>query len=70
MVHCDIVFCRVRPVVSPKRAGKAGNKESISVTMDPELLAWVRQRSGAGMQFSSVSHALERGIRALMELEK
>ena len=44
-------------------------KEKISVSLDADLYAWVVARTGAGKEFASVSHALERGLRTLQDLE-
>lgn len=46
--------------MTPRAA--AQRKIKIGVTLDAELLAWVRERTGAGLEFSSVSHGLERAI--------
>lgn len=58
-----------RVVSPPKRTAASGKKDSISVTLDHDLLDWVRSRSGPGGEFASISHALERGITCLRNQE-
>jgi len=40
------------------------------VTIDPGLYQWVMEHVGAGKQFSSLSHACERGFALLREHEE
>lgn len=51
------------------RHGSTSRKEKLSITMDPELYAWVEARAGPGKEFSSLSHAIERGIASLRDSE-
>lgn len=46
-----------------------GRKVKIGVSLDPDLYAWIVQRTGPGLEFSSITHALERGVVALRERE-
>jgi hypothetical protein len=52
------------------KASNQGGKRKISVTPAPELAAWVIERSGAGKQFASFTHAVERGLVLLKEHEE
>lgn len=47
-----------------------GKKIGTSVTIDPGLYQWVMEHVGAGKQFSSLSHACERGFALLREHEE
>lgn len=59
-----------RPLHDSMSPGREhGRKRSISVTIAPELMEWVEDRTGPGEQFSSVSHAFERGIACLQDRE-
>lgn len=50
------------------RSSTAGGKKvKISLTLDPDLLAWAQAHSGPGEVFATVSHAVERGLRLLKE---
>lgn len=49
------------------RHNPTARKEKVSVSIDPDLLAWVIERSGQGREFSGISHAFERGIVCLQE---
>lgn len=42
-------------------------KAKISVSLDADLYDWAVSQTGAGKQFASISHALERGLRLLQE---
>lgn len=54
-----------------KPAGAAhGKKIGVSVTLDPALYEWAKERSGPGGQFASISHAVERGLALLREHEQ
>lgn len=44
-----------------------GNKIKVTVTIHPELYEWVMDQTGAGREFSGISHGVERGIRCLMD---
>lgn len=46
-----------------------GKKIGVSVTLDPALYAWAKERTGAGKQFANLSHAIERGLALLQEHE-
>lgn len=37
-------------------------KIKVGVTLDADLLGWIRARTGPGLQFSSISHGIERAI--------
>lgn len=50
-----------------KTASPAGKMEKRSVTLDPELLAWVESQMGPSSRFSNVSHAVNLGLRALKD---
>lgn len=52
------------------RASPTATKTKISLTLDSGLLSWLEARTGAGKQFSTVSHAVERGIVALQKTEE
>ncbi|HEX9815358.1 MAG TPA: hypothetical protein VGB18_00140, partial [Candidatus Thermoplasmatota archaeon] len=41
-----------------------------TVLLDAEMVKWVEDRMGAGMEFARFGHALERGIRLLQEKEQ
>lgn len=45
-------------------------KVKIGVSIAPALHEWVVHRVGAGAEFASVSHAVERGIALLIEREE
>lgn len=45
-------------------------KGRVNATPDKELLAWVKARTGPGKEFSSVTHAIERGWLILKEIEE
>lgn len=46
-----------------------GKKVKVGVSLDPDLYAWVVERTGPGKQYSSITHALERGIATLRDEE-
>lgn len=41
-----------------------------TVLLDADMVKWVEERMGAGMEFARFGHALERGIRLLQEREQ
>lgn len=47
----------------------SGPKEKKSVSIDRDLLRWVDGRVGPGKEFSSLSHAVERGLALLRDRE-
>jgi len=52
----------------PRRRPQAhGHKIRANVTVTPELYEWVHARVGAGREFASFSHAVERGLALLRE---
>lgn len=63
---------RLMPPDMPRKAKAPaqGTKRKISITPAPELAAWVLDRSGAGKQFASFTHAVERGLVLLKEHEE
>jgi hypothetical protein len=52
------------------RMGSEKPKEKISISIDAELYDWVAKRTGPGKEFSSISHAMERGIASLQGSER
>lgn len=54
----------------PRSSASGKKKEKLSVTPDPDLLAWVRERTGPGKEFSTLTHAVERGWAKLREAER
>jgi hypothetical protein len=48
-------------------ARRHGNKNSASVTIDPELYDWVKARVGHDKPFASLSHAVGRGLAKLRD---
>lgn len=50
----------------PPRA-KKGKKIKVGVSLDPLLHAWAIARVGPGKEFSTLTHALERGLALLAE---
>jgi Arc/MetJ-type ribon-helix-helix transcriptional regulator len=57
--------------VAPPPPRPHGKKIRSTVTISPDLYAWVEARTGSGREFGSISHAVERGLAALRrEVEK
>lgn len=54
-----------RNVIAPGH----GNKRKISITPDPDILAWVLEQTGPGKRFASVTHAAEYAWNHLRECE-
>lgn len=50
-------------------ASPSGPKLKKSVSIDRDLLRWVGSRTGPGREFSSLSHAVERGLAMLRDRE-
>lgn len=51
------------------RPGSSGKKIKVGVSLHPSLHAWAMARVGPGKEFSTLTHALERGLATLAELE-
>lgn len=51
------------------RIRSARAKEKLSITMDADLYDWIAARAGPGKEFSSISHAIERGVASLRDQE-
>jgi len=45
-------------------------KVKLSITMSPDLLAWIRENVGPGRRFGNVSHAVESGIVCMRDAGK
>ena len=54
------------PRMAPRKAAAHGKKARITVTVDPENIAWAAERVEAG-EFRSLSHAVDRGLAALRD---
>lgn len=52
------------------KATNHGQKKKVGITPDPEILAWVLERTGPGKRFASVTHAAEVAWTALREREE
>lgn len=50
-------------VLARRRVGK----RAVSVTVDRDLLEWVEEHVGVGLDFASISHAVERGLVCLKD---
>ena len=50
------------------KAAAHGDKVKITLTLDPDLIAWVVAQKDAGV-YRSVSHAVDRGLALLREKE-
>ena len=44
------------------RAERPKPKVKIGISIDPQLYEWLLQRTGAGREFASISHAVERSV--------
>ena len=51
----------------PKEFKADQPKERRSITIDPELDAWLQQQVGVGKLYSSYSHAVQVAVAALRE---
>jgi hypothetical protein len=56
-------------MAKPKAAAH-GNKRKLSVSPNPDLLAWIEERTGDGKEFATLTHAVERGFAALRDIEE
>lgn len=56
-------------VTSPRRATN-GPKVKVGVSLDRSLHAWAMARVGPGKKFSTLTHAIERGLALLIEEEQ
>lgn len=56
----------------PKAAkgSKHGQKHRLTASVSPALHEWVKERTGEGACFASISHAVERGFALLKEHEE
>lgn len=45
-------------------------KVKVGVSIDPDLHAWAVARVGPGKEFSTLTHAIERGLALLAEREE
>lgn len=54
-------------VPRPRVSESGERKKKVSISPDPDLLAWIQERTGPGREFASVTHAVERGWKALQE---
>lgn len=51
-------------------ASAHGAKIRASITMDPSLYVWITARTGAGKEFASLSHAIERAVALMKDAKK
>lgn len=54
----------------PKTFKAPATKERRSITIDPELDAWLQGQVGVGKPYSSYSHAVQAAVTALREGSK
>lgn len=56
--------------VGRPRFNPAGRMKKVSVTIDPDLMAWAETACGPSKEFSSISHAVNVGLSMLKDRKK
>lgn len=57
-------------VARPRTSPTGERKPKLTISPDPELLEWVRARTGPGKRFASVTHAVECGWVLLRDADR